>query len=84
MTMNTVIERTEQYHNLFQQAHTDAERQQLVASYKAYYTQLTETDKVAADKLNGQYFAETERRIDDMEPALQRAKDKLNRYQQTA
>lgn len=82
MSMNSIIEKTEAYHNQFRNAQTDNERQVLVLDYKAYYTQLAEADKIEADKILDAHFAETQRIIEEMEPVLQQAKDKLRHYQQ--
>lgn len=82
--MNNVIEKTEAYHNQFRNAQTDNERQILALDYKAYYTQLAEADRIEADKILDDHFAETQRRIEEMEPVLQEVKDKLNHYQQPA
>ncbi len=77
---HNVTNRTEQYHCQFQQAHTDAERQRLVADYKTYYAQLSAIDKAVADKLHDEHFAETEQKVKEMEPVLQRAKEMLNHH----
>lgn len=82
--MNNVIEKTEGYYSQFQDAQTDNERQILALDYKAYYNQLTEEDKIVADKIHNAHFAETQRMIAEMEPVLQWANDKLNRHQQPA
>ena len=81
---NNVIEKTEAYHNQFRNARTDNERQVLASAYKTYYTQLTEDDKIEADKILDTLFAETQRIIEEMEPVLQQAKDKLSHFQQLA
>ncbi len=82
--MNNVLKKTEAYYNQFRNAQTDTERQVLTLDYKAYYTQLAEADKIEADKILDAHFAQTQQMIEEMEPVLQAAKDKLSRYQQPA
>lgn len=83
--MNNAIEQAEQYHNLFQNAMSDEQRQLLVSDYKAHYAELTDEQKAEANKVHDAHFAKTLLKIDEMEVALQEAKAMLNRQpQQTA
>lgn len=70
---------TKRYHEQFQIARTDAERQRLATDYKVYYAQLSDAEKARANKIKDIYFARAKQEIEAMEPILQRAKDKLSR-----
>ena len=83
--MNNAIERAKQYHNLFQDAASDEQRQLLVSDYKVHYAALTDEQKAEANKVHNAQFAKTLLKIDEMEVALQEAKAMLSRQpQQTA
>lgn len=77
--MSNATKTTEQYHEQFQQAQTDAERYSLAANFKTYYAQLSDADKAESDKVRDRYFAVTLQQIEAMEPMLQRAEELLER-----
>jgi hypothetical protein len=80
--MNNVVEKARQYHEQFQNASTDNERQLLASAYKSYYAQLSAEDKAEADKVHDAHFAKTRQKVDEFEPMLQRAKDMLRQHKQ--
>lgn len=77
--MSDVNTRTKQYFDAFERATSMNERQALADSYKAYYTQLSSTERAIADQATKPYLANAMLAIQDMEPTLQRAKEMLER-----
>ncbi len=77
--MNEAAERTEQYHQQFKAAQTDAERQQIASDYRAYYAQLTDTERAEADRVRAVHFNVLKQELEAFEPTLQRALEMIDR-----
>lgn len=76
MTSN-IKEVVDIYHNLFNLATTDEERQQLSAAHQLYINQLTIDQQVVARNAARPYLLNAIAMVEAMEPELQRAKEML-------
>ncbi len=77
--MSDIQNRTRQYYEAFENAASLVDRQTLADDFKQYYEQLSAVDRAIADEVTKPYLANALRTIQEMEPALQHAKEMLER-----
>ena len=81
---NDVKETVETYHTRFGMATSDEERQQLTVAYQQFMNQLTASQQAVAREAAKPYLLKAVAMANQMEPTLQRAKDRLNHRQEPA